>query len=130
LAAAKSRTLLAIYQNGSIHRKLRGPTSEREDTLSNPRGARDAWRKFTEIYGIPRGGAAREPCIDFAAAKNTVADFLNPYQPNTYMYFSMTMHAAPRRRDAVAVRLAYERNLYQVGPNCKTWPNTLTENPY
>jgi hypothetical protein len=34
--------------------------------------ARDAWRKFTEIYGIPRGGAAREPCIDFAAAKNTV----------------------------------------------------------
>jgi hypothetical protein len=34
--------------------------------------ARDEWRKFTEIYGIPRDGAARELCIDFAAAKNTV----------------------------------------------------------
>jgi hypothetical protein len=28
-----------------------------------------------EIYGNPRGGAAREPCIDFAAAKNTVRVF-------------------------------------------------------
>jgi hypothetical protein len=37
--------------------------------------ARDAWRKFTEIYGNPRGDAARELCIDFAAAKNTVASF-------------------------------------------------------
>jgi hypothetical protein len=25
-----------------------------------------------EIYGNPRGCAAREPCIDFAAAKHTV----------------------------------------------------------
>ena len=23
-----------------------------------------------------------------------------------------------------------ERKLYRVGPNCETWPNTLTENPY
>ena len=28
---------------------------------------------FTEIYEIPRSGAARELCVDFAAAKNTVA---------------------------------------------------------
>jgi hypothetical protein len=34
--------------------------------------ARDAWRKFTEIYGNPRGGAARAPCIDFLAAKGEV----------------------------------------------------------
>ncbi len=64
------------YQNGNIHRNLRVPTSKREGKLSNPRAraprARDAWRKFTEIYGNPRGVAAREPCIDFAAAKNTV----------------------------------------------------------
>ena len=24
----------------------------------------------------------------------------------------------------------HERKLYRVGPNCETWPNTLTENPY
>jgi hypothetical protein len=34
--------------------------------------ARDAWRKFTEIYGNSRGIAARTPCIDFLAAKCTV----------------------------------------------------------
>jgi hypothetical protein len=66
------------YQNGNIHRKLRVPTSEREGNLSNPRGgagapgARDAWRKFTELYGTPRGGAPREPRTYFAAAKNTI----------------------------------------------------------
>ena len=26
--------------------------------------------------------------------------------------------------------LATERNSYRVGPNCETWPNSLTENPY
>jgi hypothetical protein len=26
--------------------------------------------------------------------------------------------------------LAVERELYRVGPNCETWPNNLTENPY
>ena len=47
------------YQNGNIYRKLRVPTSEREGELSNPRAsaprARDAWRRFTEIHGNPRG---------------------------------------------------------------------------
>ena len=65
------------YQNGNIHRKLRVPTSEREGKLSNPRAraprARDAWRKFKEIYGNPRGRAVRAPCIDFLAAKYTVS---------------------------------------------------------
>jgi hypothetical protein len=28
-------------------------------------------RKFTEIYENPRGRAARAPCSDFLAAKNT-----------------------------------------------------------
>jgi hypothetical protein len=66
-------------QKRHFHEKLKVPTSERVGKLSNPRGhaararrARDAWRKFTEIYGNPRGGgAARAPCIDIAAAKNT-----------------------------------------------------------
>ena len=65
------------YQNGNIHRNLRVPTSKREGKLSNPHAraprARDAWRKFTEIYGNPRGRAARAPCIDFLAAKYTVS---------------------------------------------------------
>jgi hypothetical protein len=34
--------------------------------------ARDAWIKFTKIYENPRVAAARAPCVDFAAAKNTV----------------------------------------------------------
>jgi len=65
------------YQNSNIHRNLRVPTSKREGKLSNPHAraprARDAWRKFTEIYGNPRGRAARAPCIDFLAAKYTVS---------------------------------------------------------
>ena len=34
--------------------------------------ARDAWRKFTEIYGNPRGRFAPKLFINFVAAKNTV----------------------------------------------------------
>jgi hypothetical protein len=62
------------YQNGNIHRKIRVPTSEREGKLSNPRArrARDAWRKFTEIYGNPRARAARALCIDFLPLIGTV----------------------------------------------------------
>jgi hypothetical protein len=62
------------YHNGNIHRELKVPTSDREGKQSNPRArhARDAWRKFTEIYGNPRDCTAREPCIDYAAVKNTV----------------------------------------------------------
>jgi hypothetical protein len=33
----------------------------------------------------------------------------------------------PASKAALEVR---EQNLYRVGPNCETWPNTLTENPY
>jgi hypothetical protein len=32
-----------------------------------------------------------------------------------------------RRQGRMAVP---ERKLYRVDPNCETWPNTLTENPY
>ena len=50
--------------------------SEREVKLSNPRGcaprARNAWRKVTEIYGIPRAGATRAPCGDFLPVIGTV----------------------------------------------------------
>ena len=48
--------------------------SEREGKLSNPRArcACDAWRKFTEIYGNPRAGAARALCIDFLPVIGTV----------------------------------------------------------
>jgi hypothetical protein len=62
------------YQKWIIHRKLRVPMSEREGKLSNPRArrARDAWRKFTEIYGNPRVGAAHTLCIDLLAAAYTV----------------------------------------------------------
>ena len=34
--------------------------------------ARDAWRKFMEIYGNPRGGPARVSCIDFLPVIGTV----------------------------------------------------------
>ena len=34
--------------------------------------ARDAWRKFTEIYGNPRAAAARALCIDFLPVIGTV----------------------------------------------------------
>jgi hypothetical protein len=34
--------------------------------------ARDAWRKFTEIHGNPRGSAARELCGDFLPVIGTV----------------------------------------------------------
>jgi hypothetical protein len=34
---------------------------------------RDAWRKFTEIYGNPRATTARVLCIEFFANKYTVA---------------------------------------------------------
>ena len=63
------------YQNGNTHRKLKVPTSEREgncQTRARAPPARDAWRKFTEIYGIPRAAAARALCIDFLAAKYTI----------------------------------------------------------
>jgi hypothetical protein len=30
----------------------------------------------------------------------------------------------------LTTRRSPERKLYRVGPNCETWPNTLTENPY
>ena len=65
------------YENGSIHRKLRSP-------MQRPRGrvncqtrvgaprVRDAWRKFTEIYGIPRASAARALCSYLAPFKGTV----------------------------------------------------------
>jgi hypothetical protein len=33
---------------------------------------RDAWRNLTEIYGIPRAGAARALWIDFLVTKYTV----------------------------------------------------------
>ena len=39
--------------------------------------ARHAGRKFTKIYGNPRVDAARAPCIDFTAAKNTVHESRN-----------------------------------------------------
>ena len=62
------------YQKWIIHRKLRVPTSERQGKLSNPRGrtARAAWRKFTEIYGIPRAHLARVLCSDFLPFRGTV----------------------------------------------------------
>jgi hypothetical protein len=66
------------YQNGNIHRKLTILTSEREGKpgakLSNPRAppARDAWRKFTEIYGNPRANAAHTLCIYFLPIIGTV----------------------------------------------------------
>jgi hypothetical protein len=60
------------YQKGFIHRKLRVRTSEREGKLSNPRGHAARARCMEKIYGNSRSCAAREPCIDFAAAKNTV----------------------------------------------------------
>ncbi len=40
--------------------------------LGGAQGARDEWRKFTEIHGNPRGGAAREPCGDFLPVIGTV----------------------------------------------------------
>jgi hypothetical protein len=66
------------YQNGNIRRKLRVPTSEREGKLSNPRGrtARDAWRKFTEIYGNPRGCPARVPYSYFLPVIGTVLNLV------------------------------------------------------
>jgi hypothetical protein len=39
------------YQNGSIHRKLRVPTSEREGKLSNPGGRAARARCMEKIYG-------------------------------------------------------------------------------
>ena len=86
--------IIQKYQNGNIHRKLRVPTSEREGKLSNPRAraprARDAWRKFKEIYGNPRGRPARAPCIDFLAAKYTVSILdtseRNGMYPGTQLY--------------------------------------------
>jgi hypothetical protein len=58
--------------------KLRVPTSEREGKLSNPRGrtARDAWRKFTEIYGNPRGCPARATYSDFLPVIGTVLNLV------------------------------------------------------
>jgi hypothetical protein len=57
-----------------IYRKLKVRTSEGEGKLSNPRAprARDASRKFTEIYGNPRASAKRAPCIDFLSVIGTV----------------------------------------------------------
>jgi hypothetical protein len=65
--------VLTVYLAAEKSRKV--PTSEREGKLSNPRAlrARDAWRKFTEIYGNPRACAARAACVDFAATKYTVS---------------------------------------------------------
>jgi hypothetical protein len=64
-----------MYQNGSIHKKLGVPTSEREDKLSNPRaGATRAMhgenlRKFTETRArAPRARYAlifSEPSIQY-----------------------------------------------------------------
>jgi hypothetical protein len=52
--------------------------------------ARDAWRKFTEIYGNPRACVARASralCIAFLVAKNTVSCFhtatAHQHQTNT-----------------------------------------------
>jgi hypothetical protein len=62
------------YQNGNFHRKLRVPTSEREGKPLNPcacAGRAMHGENLTEIYGNQRA-APRAPCIDFAAAKNTV----------------------------------------------------------
>ena len=48
-------------KNDIIDEKQKVPKSEREGKPSNlgARRARDAWRKFTGIYGNPRARAAR-----------------------------------------------------------------------
>ena len=53
----------------------RPPFGSWEGKLSNPRGRAARTRCmnfFPKIYEIPRTATAREPCVDFAAAKNTV----------------------------------------------------------
>ena len=82
------------YQKGFIYQKLRVDlrlrTSEREGKLSNPRvrapRARDAWRKFTEIYRNPRDGAARAPCIDFLLVIGTVCHGRRGFDRGTARY--------------------------------------------
>jgi hypothetical protein len=51
LALLQSRKQKYMYQNGSIHRKLKVPTSEREGQLSNPRGRAARARCMEKIYG-------------------------------------------------------------------------------
>jgi hypothetical protein len=66
--------------------------------FQNPRGrvncqtragaprARDAWRKFTEIYGIPRTGTARALCSYLAPVK-VIVDTCAPWnlRPASYL---------------------------------------------
>ena len=66
------------HQKWIIHGKLlvRVATSEREGKLSNPRGhaaGAQCMIFFSKNYKIPHTDAARELCVNFAVAKNTVA---------------------------------------------------------
>jgi hypothetical protein len=64
------------YQNGNIHQKLTVPTSERENTLSNPRARAARARCMEKIYGnlrkLARARAARALCSYFVPPRGTV----------------------------------------------------------
>ena len=54
---------------------IRVPTSEGEgncQTRARALRARNAWRKFTEIYGNPHARAMRAPCSYFVPPRGTV----------------------------------------------------------
>ena len=55
-------------------------------TRARAPGARDAWRKFTEIYGNPRARAARVSYFDFLPPRGTVQ------QQRSSTKFSISLH--------------------------------------
>ena len=48
-----------------------------------------------------------------------------PWSPHVTYLFICTLQVGPSGYVACD-----KRKLYRVGPNCETWPNTLTENSY
>jgi hypothetical protein len=67
----ESRSIKTAILIGSLRFQRQRGRVNCQTRAGAPR-ARDAWRKFTEIYGNPRGGAARELCGDFLPVIGTV----------------------------------------------------------
>jgi hypothetical protein len=60
---------------GCVYKRFQRPRGRVNfQTHARAPRARDAWGKITEIYGNPRAGAARAPCIDFLLVIGTVLD--------------------------------------------------------
>jgi hypothetical protein len=85
---------------------------------------------YNDGGALPRGAVLLHPAF-LGAARAAMRRVLDGDAPTRELLLTKVRAApAPPPFSSFITLLWPERRLYRVGPNCETWPNTLTENPY